>query len=231
MSENTPLQSQLSPLQQFVESLAAQPILFDLLRWILEAGFRGEKRVLQQEGLLECDLRYAAPHHAGANAAALRYRVLDLGCGTGAIAPMFNPSCYLGVDPNPRYIEWAKKVHPGYRFLVMDGRNLTLESESFDAVVIGGVIHHLEDQDAKQILAEAKRVLKRQTGKLVMWEDVPTWRKLNWIGKLIQALDVGEYIRLEQQYLQLVRSTFSNVRHYPMSSGVCDYVAIVAESV
>lgn len=213
MSENTPLQSQLSPLQQFVESLAEQPILFDLLRWILEAGFRGEKRVLQQEGLLECDC------------------VLDLGCGTGAIAPMFNPSCYLGIDPNPRYIEWAKKVHPGYRFLVMDGRNLTLESESFDAVVIGGVIHHLEDQDAKQILAEAKRVLKRQTGKLVMWEDVPTWRKLNWIGKLIQALDVGEYIRLEQQYLQLVRSTFSNIRHYPMSSGVCDYVAIVAESV
>lgn len=199
-------------LRPLVDRLAAQPFLFDVLRWVLEAGFKGERAVLRQEGLQELG------------------NVLDLGCGTGVLANVFRPTDYVGVDINPRYIQRAGKKHAMHRFLVMDGRALHFQSRSFDTVIISGVIHHLEDRDATAILDEALRVLKPGIGRLIMWEDVPTRHRLNLIGWLVHQLDEGEHIRAEHQYLHLVESVFRHVRHYPMSSGVCDYLVVVAQA-
>lgn len=204
--------SELTLLRRCIERIADQPVLFDMLRWIFEAGFKGEKMVLRNERVLNDNA------------------VLDLGCGTGVLSEMFNSASYLGLDINQRYICWARKVHPGYQFLAMDGQRMNLKSGSFDTVIIGGVIHHLEDEDARSLLSEAKRVL-HPTGRMVLWEDVPTQRPYNWIGKLIQRLDFGEYIRSEREYIQIVRSVFEHIRHYPMSSGVCDYIVIIAQRV
>jgi SAM-dependent methyltransferase len=198
-------------VQRLVDSAAAQPLVFDALRWVLEAGYRGERLVLEREGVLR----------AG--------RVLDLGCGTGALAGLFAPDRYQGVDPNPRYIARANSARPGHRFAVMDGRRLELESSSFDAVVIGGVVHHLSDPDALAILREARRVLAPAGGRLVMWEDIPTLSRWNLIGSLVHRLDEGDHIRPQEAYLRLVESVFGPARHYTMSSGVCDYVVMVAE--
>jgi SAM-dependent methyltransferase len=197
-------------IQRLVDGAAAQPLLFDALRWVLEAGYRGERGVLEREGVLAAR------------------RVLDLGCGTGALAGLFAPDRYQGVDPNPRYIARGRSARPGYRFAVMDGRRLELEASSFDAVVIGGVVHHLPDADALEILREARRVLV-PAGRLVMWEDVPTVSRWNLIGGLVHHLDEGDHIRPTEAYLRLVESVFGRARHYAMSSGVCDYVVLVAE--
>ncbi len=186
-------------------------MLFDVLRWILEAGYHGEKNVLRKE----------CPPGSG--------KVLDLGCGTGALAGMFDSRGYLGVDPNPSYIERAKKKRSSHCFLMMDGRCLELETASFDRVIISGVLHHLEDPDAAKILSEAKRVLRPETGRLVMWEDVASRSRFNLVGRLVHFLDEGDHIRSKDHYLQLVRSYFKDVTHYPMSSGVCDYVVVVAQ--
>ncbi|MBI4323022.1 MAG: class I SAM-dependent methyltransferase [Candidatus Omnitrophica bacterium] len=199
-------------LQSLVSRLAARPVLFDMLRWILEAGFNGERIVLKQEGL----------QHIG--------DVLDLGCGTGVFANMFRPTSYVGIDINQGYIKRARKKHPTHRFLVMDGRALDFTSQSFDAVVISGVIHHLEDQDAIAILTEAARVLKPGIGRLIMWEDVPTRSRYNLIGSLVHQFDLGDHIRAEQHYVHIVQAVFDQVRCYPMSSGACDYLVMVAQA-
>ena len=212
MNEDSSLKALLVPLQSLVDTVATQPLLFDVLRWVLEAGFKGEKAVLRQEG------------------ATSKKTILDLGCGTGALANMFNSIYYTGIDTNLKYLERAREVHPQHRFLLMDGRSLSLDTGSFDAVVIGGVIHHLEDEDARAILTEVRRVLKPGTGQLVMWEDVPTRHHRNLIGKLVHYLDQGDHIRLEGQYVDLVKTFFTQARAYPMSSGVCDYVVVVAQA-
>ncbi len=194
--------------QRFVDKLAAQPLTFDALRWVLEAGYRGEKEVLRREGLLD------APS------------VLDLGCGTGAMAPSFDPRRYLGVDINRRYVDWARRTKPAHRFEAMDGSRLNLPDEGFDAVFIGGVIHHLPDEAALGMLREARRVVK-PAGLFLMWEDVPTRSGGNWIGRMVHRLDEGEHIRAERHYLDLVSLVFGPTRHYAMSSGVCDYLVVV----
>jgi SAM-dependent methyltransferase len=197
-------------LKLIVEWLAAQPLLFDMLRWILEAGYGGEKNILKKE----------CSRGSG--------KVLDLGCGTGVLAGVFDSDSYVGVDPNPSYIERARKKKRGHHFLIMDGRCLKFETGLFDTVIISGVLHHLADADAEKILAEVKRVLKPETGKLVMWEDVACRSAFNLIGRLVHGLDEGDHIRAEDHYLKLIRSYFEDVRHYPMSSGVCDYIVMVA---
>jgi SAM-dependent methyltransferase len=197
-----------------VDGLAAEPRTWDLLRWILEAGYRGEKDVLRREGITESA------------------SILDLGCGTGAMAGSFRSESYVGVDPNARYIAHARSTKCGYRFEVTDGRSLSFADGSFDAVLVAGVIHHLDDVSARSLLEESRRVLVPGKGVLVMWEDVPTRSRWNWIGRLMHRLDEGEFISPPERYLKIAYEVFGEgaVRHYPMSSGVCDYVVIVARN-
>jgi SAM-dependent methyltransferase len=197
--------------RRVVHALAARPAVFDALRWVLEAGFRGERAVLRREGCGQ----------AG--------RVLDLGCGTGALAGAFAADRYLGVDPDARYVARARRKHPRHRFAVMDGTRLGLAAGAFEAVVVSGVIHHLDDGPAARLLAEARRVLA-PGGRLVAWEDVPVRSGLNVVGRLVQHLDEGDGLRAAAAYLDLVRAAFPDVTAYPMRSGVCDYVVMVARA-
>jgi SAM-dependent methyltransferase len=198
-------------VRQGVHALAAEPRAFDLLRWILEAGYRGERDVLRREGITEAA------------------SILDLGCGTGAMAGNFRPEGYVGVDLNPRYVSRARATKSRYRFEVADGRSLPFTDGSFDAVLISGVIHHLDGDSARSVLEESRRVLVPRKGVLVMIEAVPARNRWNWIGRVIRRLDEGDFIRPPEHYIEMARELFGQeaVRHYPMSSGVCDGVVIV----
>jgi len=195
---------------RLVNALAERPVVFDALRWLIEFGFRGEKRVLRKEGAAEAR------------------QVLDLGCGTGVMAGVFEPSQYVGIDPNPRYVHRARERRPGHRFLVMDGRRLAFGAGCFDLVLISGVLHHLDADEARAVLSEVSRVLDRETGKLLVWEDIPTPRRFNLVGKALMRLDAGDHIRSTEEYAALIEERFRITDRYFMSSGFWDYAAAVA---
>lgn len=201
-------------LRRGVHALAAEPRTFDLLRWILEAGYRSEKDVLRREGI------------------AAAASVLDLGCGTGAMAGSFRPESYVGVDLNDRYVLRARQTKSRYRFEVADGRSLPFADGSFDAVLINGVIHHLDDATAQGFLQESRRVLIPGTGVLLICEPVPTRNRWNLIGRLVVRLDEGDFIRSSERYIEMACEVFGegDVRHYPMSSGVSDRLVVVAHN-
>jgi SAM-dependent methyltransferase len=202
----------LSLVRRGVHVLAEEPRTLDFLRWILLGGYRGAKDVLRQEGITEAA------------------SILDLGCGTGALAGSFRPEAYVGVDPNPRYVARARATHSRYRFEVADGRSLPFTDGSFDAVLIGGVIHHLDDDSARSVLEESRRILVPGTGVLLMIEAIPARNRWNWIGRVVRKLDEGDFIVPSEHYIEMAREVFGQgvVRHYPMSCGVCDAVVIVA---
>lgn len=214
----TPLDSHrvtiLPLVRRGVHALAVEPRTFDVLRWILEAGFRSEREALRREGITDAA------------------SVLDVGCGTGVMASTFRPESYVGVDMNDRYIERARASRTGYRFEVGDGRSLPFADGSFDAALITGVIHHLDDASALSLLQETRRILAPGRGVLVMSEPVPTRKRWNLIGRVVVRLDEGDFIRPSERYIEMACKVFGEgaVRHYPMSSGVSDRLVVVAHN-
>lgn len=92
-------------------------------------------------------------------------RVLDLGCGKGFLAiALAHRGCYVtAIDISPKSIELARLraeaagVADKIDFQVMDCERLAFPDDTFDAVVGGFVLHHL---NLEMVSAEIKRVLR-----------------------------------------------------------------------
>lgn len=187
--------------------MSRSPFIFDLLRWLLEGGFTGHRKLI-------------------ARSISSRARVLDCGCGTGIYASCFDAAHYFGIDISPIYIRRARAMCPGHRFEVMDATALQLESESFDAVMISGVLHHMDASTVERTIDEACRVLK-PTGTLLVWEDIPTRHALNVIGRIVHRLDVGQYIRTSDGYGRLLAARCHVLSSEPFRSGFMDYASFI----
>jgi ubiquinone/menaquinone biosynthesis C-methylase UbiE len=94
-------------------------------------------------------------------------RVLEVGCGTGAIARVLadDPRIreVLGVDPSGPLLARARELSTGrrnLRFEEGDGRALPLPDAAFDAVVLHTVLSHVPQPE--RVLAEAHRALRTE---------------------------------------------------------------------
>jgi SAM-dependent methyltransferase len=200
-------------VQGLLDRISTTPKLWNSLRWIVEAGFQGEKRVIEQE--------LAPWREVG------QRRFLDFGCGTGELAPCFPAHCYVGIDLSTTYLRHAGQAHGG-QFVATSGDMLALRSQQFDAALVLGVIHHLPDAVARAAMRELHRVLRPGAIALVM-EDIPPPDPWNVAGHAMHWLDRGGYIRAEADYRAIFGPGFGLLRSYTMRSGICDYGVYVLE--
>jgi len=77
----------------------------------------------------------------------VRGRVLDWGCGSGALTPHCDPATYTGVDIERSVIETARERHPAAHFHLLDAFDDAAHGP-FDTIVALAVIEHLPDPDA-----------------------------------------------------------------------------------
>lgn len=91
-------------------------------------------------------------------------RILDLGCGTGALAAALlarDPALSVaGVDLSPGYVSHAQAMLPGRRasFAVGDAQRLSFAPAAFDAALSLLVLNFIPDP--RQALAELRRVVR-----------------------------------------------------------------------
>lgn len=115
---------------------------------------------------------------ARASGAAAGDRVLDLGCGTGALtqalARVVGPSGQaVGVDPGAEMVAYAAARGPANaRYLEMGAEELSFADEEFDAVCSALAVHHMSADEQPRAMAEAGRVL-RPGGRLTVVEFAP----------------------------------------------------------
>jgi SAM-dependent methyltransferase len=201
-----------SPIEQSLDRLSAAPRLWNTLRWVVEAGFAGERMAIARE------LRPWAGDHR---------RFLDFGCGTGEFAAEFPPERYVGIDLSTGYLRFAVANRPG-SYVASSGEGLALADASFDAALVCGVLHHLPDAIARAAMGELARVLRPGATVLVM-EDVPPPAGENPAGHLMHAIDRGGHIRTHEDYVNLFGGHFAISSTYQLRSGICDYAVYVLE--
>lgn len=198
-------------LVSLLEKLARHPGFSDFARGICEGGFRRHRELLARE------FPEAGP------------RILDVGCGSGLLAASFPPERYLGVDLQPEFLRRARVRNSAHVFCAMDARGLGLADGAFDAALLCGVIHHLDDAGARALLREVRRVLQ-PGGRLLMWEDVPTRSAGNLVGRLVHRLDAGGLIRTAEHYASLLEPVFEVEWTEPLRSGFMDYQVYAARA-
>ena len=191
-------------LHAIIEKLSDYPAFFLFCRGVLEGNFRVIRQTIRTH--LE-----PSPER----------KVLDVACGPGAFSDLFPAGSYSGIDLNPKYIAYARTKYHG-RFEVQDATKIDFPENSFDDVLVYGLLHHLSDEDVDAVLSGIRRVL-RPGGRALIIEDIPTESRLNLIGHLLHWMENGHFIRPAPHYRALIDQRFQVQNESLFRSGICDY--------
>lgn len=88
-------------------------------------------------------------------------RILDIGCGAGALARSLSDrgARVSGVDPNPEALAHAREAVPGGTFYRAGAETLPFAGDSFDGAVFLNSLHHVPAPAMHRALLEAARVV------------------------------------------------------------------------
>jgi cyclopropane fatty-acyl-phospholipid synthase-like methyltransferase len=139
-------------------------------------------------------------------------KVLDIGCGPADVLNYLPQVDYTGLDHSAQYINAAKaRFGSRGRFFCSDVSLTALEEEqgTFNLALATGVIHHLNDQQAADLFALARRAL-RPDGRLITFDGcyVPDQSR---IAKWMLNNDRGKFVRTRCEYELLASAAFPKV--------------------
>ena len=147
-------------------------------------------------------------------------RILDIGCGPGYIVE-YLPKCeYVGFDLDERYIAYAKD-HYGDRHQ-FHCRTFDAEQvenfEKFDLVLMNGLLHHVDDDLAHELIKLSRNALK-EDGKLLSLDGCYKQGQSS-LARYLLDKDRGQYVRQEEGYRVLAQSVFS--KFYDIGKGIIE---------
>jgi SAM-dependent methyltransferase len=103
-------------------------------------------------------------------------KVLDVGCGHGAIHPFLRaarrPLSLTGIDVAASVIDEARKTNEGVDYQVYDGNSLPYADGAFDACFTICVMHHVPPANWSAFVSEMRRVV-RPGGIVAVFEHNP----------------------------------------------------------
>ncbi|MEO5365275.1 MAG: class I SAM-dependent methyltransferase [Magnetococcus sp. WYHC-3] len=140
-------------------------------------------------------------------------RVLDIGCGTAELLDYLPEVDYVGLDHNPDYIRRAQqrfgqrgRFHLGG--ISADDPHLR---QGVDVALALGVLHHLDDATASDLLTLAHDRL-RPGGRLITVDPCVIPGQSRW-ARFMVLNDRGRHVRDHQGYLALMRKHFPDASH------------------
>lgn len=121
-------------------------------------------------------------------------RVVDVGCGPGLLADtvLSRKLAYLGVEPDPEFIDDARRrwTTESASFRRATVRTMALRFAPSDVVVVNGVAHHLQDEDMDLLLRESAAA-----GAMIICDHRREPGRTGALARALQAADRGRYVR------------------------------------
>ncbi len=150
-------------------------------------------------------------------------RVLDIGCGTGALAFCLHERGYrvTGVDVSSGMIDRARKKHrnTGVRLVVGNAlEGLPFHDKDFDLVMASYVAHGMGPAARQAFYREARRLATKQ----VIFQDYNERRKL--LSDAVEWLEGGNYFHFVLHAEEGMRGVFSSVEVRSFASQVAWYI-------
>jgi SAM-dependent methyltransferase len=144
-------------------------------------------------------------------------RVLDVGCGPGTNTHHFPDADYLGIDLNPAYVDYARRLH-GRPFEVADATTFEVpEGERFDFVLVNSFLHHIGDEDVRRLLANLSGALTEDGSVHVMELVLPPELSA---GRALARLDRGDHARPLDGWRALLGESFAEEVFEPYRLGL-----------
>jgi len=144
-------------------------------------------------------------------------KVLDVGCGPATTTQYFLDAHYTGIDLSSEYIKTANKKYQhqeNIKFICSDVNIFfnaeNAYSEKFDLVFMSGVLHHLNDTEAENVLFSISKLLKPD-GEFRSLDNVFVDNQSRFEKWLLRN-DRGKYVRVISEYEKLI------VKHFPEAS-------------
>lgn len=120
----------------------------------------------------------------------LKGKVLDFGCGSGALAEYVSPENYLGVDIDDDSLQNAQRRFPDHTFICVD----SLPDSKFDTVVTLAVIEHVPSPES--FLGQLGRCLNNgDLARVVLTTPHP---KVDWVHGLGARLGLFSHAAMEE---------------------------------
>lgn len=138
--------------------------------------------------------------------------ILDIGCGPAGILGFLPDVNYYGFDISEDYIKNAKQNYGDRgkfyaKYLSADDIE---KLPKFDLVLLSGVLHHVDDDTAIDILNLAYSALKPH-GRLVTTDGCFV-KGQNPIARFLIKHDRGQNIKTEDAYVNLAKNVFTDVK-------------------
>lgn len=189
-------------------------MVYNILRYILESGFRKQKRFIKDILITE-DLH--------------KRKILDLGCGTGTYTNLFDQYDYIGLEIDPVYIEYARRYRNG-NFVLGDACRLPFKNGTFGLVCSIAVFHHLSEAQILDVLKEVERVVA-PCGLFLLIDQVAARMNflIDWLFRLIRYFDKGKFIRTPEENLNILtkiltkQSAFDIIYNWNFRNGLITY--------
>ena len=108
--------------------------------------------------------------------------VLDVGCGIGLMDQFWNSTLprLQGIDISSDSIKIAQQNNPGLVYQTYNGKAIPYENNSFDALVLVCVLHHVPEEEWQGFFNELHRVVK-PGGLISVYEHNPYNPITQWI--------------------------------------------------
>jgi cyclopropane fatty-acyl-phospholipid synthase-like methyltransferase len=138
-------------------------------------------------------------------------RILDIGCGPGNMVPFLPRGKYVGVDANQSYIDAARERYGERGEFVCErvSHHSVRELGEFDIVLALGLVHHLEDDEGRDLFRLGYTAL-RPGGRMITNDGCYTDRQ-SAAKRYLLSRDRGQFVRTQQEYEDLAHTWFKEV--------------------